>query len=64
MPYRLGQIVNFNFTDAQDLNNMIKATSGVFAICAIKINISIKAITSHLQLVMQGLNGITPREVY
>lgn len=64
MPYRLGQIVNFNFTDAQDLNNRIKATSGVFAISAIKINISTAAITCFLQLVMQGLNGISPREVY
>ena len=64
MPYRLGQVTNFTFTDGQDLDNKIKAVSGVFAICAIKINISMKAITCYLQLVMQGLNGISPREVY
>lgn len=65
MPYRLGQIVNFEFTDAQDINNKIALTSGVFAICAIKIKISTKAITCNLQLVMQGLNGrVLTRETY
>ena len=65
MPYRLGQIVNFQFTDAQDLDNKVKSMSGVFSICAIKINIDMKAITCYLQLVMQGLNGqAITRETY
>lgn len=65
MPYRLGQIVNFEHIDAQDLDNKVKITSGAFAICAIKINISTKDITCILQLVMQGLNGQAPtRETY
>lgn len=65
MPYRLGQIVNFQFTDAQDLDNKVKSMSGVFSICAIKIKLSMKAITCNLQLVMQGLNGqAITRETY
>ena len=64
MPYRLGQIVRFNFTDSQDIENRINLVSGIFSICAIKIKFDTKAITCNLQLVMQGLNGTTAREVY
>ncbi|MBO4622548.1 MAG: hypothetical protein J5691_01540 [Bacilli bacterium] len=64
MPYRLGQIVRFNFTDSQDIENRIQLVSGIFSICAIKIKFDTKAITCNLQLVMQGLNGTTSREVY
>lgn len=64
MPYRLGQIVNFEYTDSQDQDNKIKAMSGTFAICAIKIMMNTRAITCNLQLVMQGLNGLADRETY
>ena len=64
MPYRLCQIVRFNFTDAQDIENRVKSLSGIFSICAIKIEFCTSSITCNLQLVMQGLNGTTAREVY
>lgn len=65
MPYRLAQIINFEHIDSQDPNNKVKLTSGLFTICAIKINMTTKDITCFLQLAMQGLNGkAITREVY
>ena len=64
MPYRLCQIVRFNFTDSQDIENRVRIVSGIFAICAIKIKFTTASLTCNLQLVMQGLNGTTAREVY
>lgn len=64
MPYRLGQIVNFHYTDSQDDEIKVRALSGVFAICAIKIKINTRSITCNLQLMMQGLNGTAARETY
>ena len=64
-PYRLGQIVNYQYIDAQDINNKVRFLSGVFMIDAIHISISLTAITSTVELVMQGMNGKpTTREVY
>ena len=65
MPYRLGQIVNFEHMDSQDIDNKIKLTSGTCMINAIIINLSLKAITCSLTLAMQGLNGrAVTQEVY
>lgn len=65
MPYRLGQIVKFIHMDSQDPENLIKLTSGIFSIIAIRIVIDQKAVTANLQLAMQGLNGkAVTREVY
>lgn len=57
MNYHIGQIVNYEYIDAQDINNKVKMLSGTFMIDAIKIKISLKAITSILEIVTQGING-------
>lgn len=64
-PYRLAQIVNFEYLDAQDLTNKIKALSGIYIIDAIHTTISNDNITAALELVMQGLNSrAITEEVY
>ena len=64
-PYRLGQIVNFEYLDAQDVKNKIKSMSGTYMIDAIHITFSTANITAALELVMQGLNGkAITEEVY
>lgn len=65
MPYQLGELVNFILQDSQDMNNKVNSISGTFVVSAIKINISLQSITSDLELVMQGLNGVArTRETY
>ena len=56
-PYRLGQIVSFNYSDSNDIGNRLTALSGMFIIDAIHISITTDAISSTAELVMQGLNG-------
>lgn len=64
-PYRLGQIVHYVCSDAQDMNCAIKALSGLFMINAIKIDISLQSVSSMIELAMQGLNGqALTQEVY
>ena len=64
-PYRLCQIVNFEYLDAQDINNKIKSMSGTYMIDAIHTMFSSSNITAALELVMQGLNGrVLTMEVY
>lgn len=64
-PCRLCQIVNFEYLDAQDIKNELIALSGIYIISAIHISISLKAITSTMELSMQGLNGkAITRETY
>lgn len=64
-PYRLCQIVNFEYLDSQDLTNKIKCMSGTYMIDAIHITFSTSNITSAIELVMQGLNGkARTEEVY
>lgn len=64
-PYRIGQIVNFEYVDSQNKSNEIVALSGTYIINAIRISLSLKNITSTVELVMQGLNGnAITREVY
>ena len=65
MNYRLGQIVNFNFTDARDPQTKSRFASGTFIIEEININITNTDITTDLKLVMQGINGqVITRETY
>ena len=62
MGYHLYKFIHM---DSQDPENLIKLTSGIFSINAIRIIIDQKAVTANLQLVMQGLNGkAVTREVY
>lgn len=64
-PYRLGQVVNFEYLDAQDKQNKIIALSGVYIIDAIHISMSTSSITGTVEMVMQGLNGAAiTRETY
>lgn len=64
-PYRLAQIVNLSLIDAQYQDAQVKALSGTYMIDAIHLDISLKAITSMVEIVMQGLNGkALTREVY
>lgn len=64
-PYRLAQIVNFEYLDAQNPDNKIKSMSGIYIIDAIHITVSTENITAALELVMQGLNGkVQTEEVY
>ena len=64
-PYRIGQIVNFEYLDSQYIHNKIIALSGVYIINAIHISLSLKNITATVELAMQGLNGeAITREVY
>ena len=64
-PFRLAQIVSFNYTDAQNKDLEIKALSGIYIINAINIEITLQSITALIELAMQGLNGkATTREVY
>lgn len=64
-PYRIGQIVNYDYLDAQDINNKIKSLSGVYCITANQIKFSLSSVSSVLELVMQGFNGIPlTQEVY
>ena len=56
-PYRLGQIVSFNYSDSNDIKNTLSALSGIFMIDAIHISITADAVSSTAELVMQGLNG-------
>lgn len=64
-PYRLCQIVNFEYLDAQDIKNEVVALSGIYMISAVHISLTLKAITSTIELSMQGLNGkATTRETY
>lgn len=56
-PYRLAQIVQYEYLDSQDENNKLFALSGVYMIDAIHIEISPNAITSDVELVMQGMNS-------
>ena len=55
--YRLGQIVNFEYTDSMNDNNKLESLSGVYMIDAIHIMITTSSIKSNVELVMQGLNG-------
>lgn len=65
MNYRLGQIVNFNFMDASDINSKSRFASGTFIIEEININITNTNITTELKLAMQGINGqVITRETY
>jgi hypothetical protein len=65
MPYRIAQIVNLEYLDAQDQNNKIESFSGCYMINAIHMDISLESISSVLELVMQGFNGNSPiQEVY
>lgn len=64
-PYRLAQIVNFEYLDAQDPNNKVKSMSGIYIIDAIHVTFSTANVTAALELVMQGLNGkVITEEVY
>lgn len=64
-PCRIGQIVNYEYLDAQDQDNKIFALSGTFMISAIHIEFALSAISSIYELVMQGLNGTAlTRETY
>ena len=64
-PYRLGQIVNLDFTYARDPNLKVDALTGIRIIDSIRINITVSAITSKVELAMQGLNGRSlVQEVY
>lgn len=56
-PYRLGQIVNFEYLDAQDKTNKLMALSGTYIIDAIHITMNPGAITANVEMVMQGLNS-------
>ena len=64
-PYRLCQIVNFEYLDAQNPDNKIGCLSGIYMIDAIRTTITTSNITSTVELVMQGMNGnVLTEEVY
>jgi hypothetical protein len=64
-PYRLAQIVNFEYYDAQDPSNKVYALSGTYVIDAIHISMSLSSITAMVEIAMQGLNGkAKTRETY
>lgn len=64
-PYRLGQIVNLDFTYMRDPKLKIDALTGIHIIDSIRIDITVSAITCKIDLAMQGLNGRSlVQEVY
>ena len=64
-PYRLCQIVNFEYLDAQDPKNKIKSMSGTYMVDAIHTTFTTSNVTATIELVMQGLNGkAKTEEVY
>lgn len=65
MNYRLGQIVNFSYMDAQNINNKASMATGVFIINSITTSITTECVLAEVGLAMQGMNGIAAtREVY
>ena len=64
-PYRLGQIVNLEYMDANDPDYKIDSLSGIRIISSIRIDITPAFIRSKIELAMQGLNGKSiVQEVY
>lgn len=64
-PYRLGQIVNLEYTDVRNPQYKIDCLSGIRIIDAIRIDITMAYIRSSVELAMQGLNGRSlVQEVY
>ena len=64
-PYRLGQIVNLEYIDANNPESKINCLSGIRVISSIRIDLSQSFIRSKVELLMQGLNGRSiVQEVY
>lgn len=57
-PMRIGQVVQYEYIDSQDTESKLYALSGIYMINALHITITLKDITSDIELVMQGLNSV------
>lgn len=63
--FNIGQIVNIDYLDSQDLDNRIKCFTGTYIIDAIHISITLDNIIAIVETAMQGFNGkVITGEVY